>query len=90
MPDPKSTGRATATHRPGAVRMDDYPLLAYGPADDPKVRVASNGKPVAEILAVRDQYPEMPQAGLAAWHGLTEEELTEVLRWEADPQRPGA
>ncbi len=46
-PPPIAVGHVT--HRADAVRMDDYPLLVYGPAADPRVRVASTGTPIEEV-----------------------------------------
>jgi hypothetical protein len=97
-------GTATVAHRPDAVRMDAYPLLAYGPRSAPAVRVASVGVPVAEILEARDRESLHAARAAAAADApshdvdaailrrfrLAPEELAEVLRWQADPERPGA
>lgn len=46
----KVVGEATVLHKPGAKRLDKFPLLAYAPNQwGPGVRCESNGASVEEI-----------------------------------------
>jgi hypothetical protein len=90
MAEPKagSVARATVTHAPGAVDMSAYPLLVYS-WKEKSVKVASSGTPVADIIKFRDSSSNLPEGGLARLFGLSEEELAEIERWEADENAPG-
>ena len=38
------------THKPGAVKLEDFPLLAYAPIQHgPGIRTEDNGTPVADL-----------------------------------------
>jgi hypothetical protein len=84
----QSMARATVTHAPGSVDMGAYPFLVYNWRER-QVKVASNGTPVADILDFRDTHADLPAGGLGRLFGISDDEMTEIERWELDPSAPG-
>jgi uncharacterized protein (DUF433 family) len=81
----KARGTATVLNKPGAVTLDDYPLLCYAPAQwGPGVRVASNG---VEVAAVADALAGgRPAEAVASQFGVTPEEAAEAGRYASAAQ----
>lgn len=78
----KKVALATVEHKPGALRLDLYPLLVYAPKQwGEGVRVASNGAratEIAETLAAAG-----PAEAVARHFGVTLEELGQAARYVA-------
>lgn len=74
-------GRATVLHKPGAVRLDAYPLLCYAPGQwGPGIRVASNGAEVADICAALAESAGNA-AAVADRFGVTADEVYQAARY---------
>lgn len=53
-------GSARVLHKPGAVRLDDYPLLVYAPDQyGPGICTEDNGTPVADICHALAETPDL-------------------------------
>jgi uncharacterized protein (DUF433 family) len=78
----KVSGEATVLHKPGSVRLDDYPKLAYAPAQHgPGVRTEDNGTPVADIAI---EYAANPSAeAIAVKFGTTSDHVADAIRYAA-------
>jgi hypothetical protein len=74
-------------HKPGAVRLDGYPLLAHAPAQwGPGVRTEDVGASVAEIAVAAAESPD--HDALAARFGTTPAHIAEAVRYALAAQ-PG-
>lgn len=75
------TGSATVLHKPGAVRLDDYPLLVFAPIQwGQGVRTENNGTPVADI-AVAFAEVGGTYAAMAERFGVTEDHVHQALKY---------
>jgi len=71
------------THKPGAVRLDAYPLLAYAPAQHgPGIRTEDKGIPVADIVAKVAELPSFD--ALAAHFGTTADHVAQALAYAVE------
>jgi uncharacterized protein (DUF433 family) len=76
----KVTGTATVLDKPGAVKLDGYPMLAYAPAQwGVGVRTENNGTPVSDIAIAAAETPDFQV--LADRFGVTVEHVAEALRY---------
>lgn len=78
----KITGTATVLHKPGAVKLDGFPLLAFAPSQHgPGIRTEDKGVPVADIAT---EYAVNPDAeAVAAKFGTTAAHVAEAIRYAA-------
>jgi uncharacterized protein (DUF433 family) len=76
----KISGTAEVLHKPGAVKLDGFPLLAYAPAQHgPGVRTEDVGASVADIAT---EYAVNPSVGaVAAKYGTTEAHVVDALKY---------
>lgn len=76
----KISGTAEVLHKPGAVKLDGFPLLVYAPAQHgPGVRTEDVGASVADIAT---EYAVNPSVGaVAAKHGTTAAHVVDALKY---------
>lgn len=73
-------------HKPGAPRLDGFPLLAHAPAQwGPGVRTEDNGTPVAHIVAAHAG----DFAATAARFGTTEQHVRQAIAYSLITTAPG-
>jgi uncharacterized protein (DUF433 family) len=78
--DLKVAGTASALHKPGAVRLDGYPLLVHAPRQwGDGVRTENNGTPVADVCAAVAEEPDLER--LADRFGITTDHVEQALRY---------
>jgi uncharacterized protein (DUF433 family) len=76
----KVSGDVAALHKPGAVRLDDYPRLVYAPGQHgPGIRTEDNGTPVEDVAGAVAETPDY--AALAAKFQTTPEHVAEAVRY---------
>ena len=81
--------RAEVTHKPGAVRLDGYPLLVYAPAQHgPGIRTEDNGTPVADIAVAAAETPDYNV--LARKFKTTPEHVEQAIRYAYAAQQAAA
>jgi hypothetical protein len=77
------TGTATVLAKPGAVKLDDYPLLVYAPRQHGDgIRTEDSGAAVAEIATAAAETPDL--AALAARFGTTTNHVVDAIRYALD------
>jgi uncharacterized protein (DUF433 family) len=81
----KVVGEASVLHKPGAVRLDGYPLLAYAPSQHgPGIRTEDNGTPVADIVTELAVNPSVQ--AVAAKFNTTAAHVADAVRYATDTQ----
>jgi uncharacterized protein (DUF433 family) len=76
----KVKGTAEVLHKPGAVRLDAYPLLVYAPSQHgPGVRTEDKGVEVSAI--VDDLALGLGVDAVAAKHGTTEAHVEDAVKY---------
>jgi uncharacterized protein (DUF433 family) len=78
----KVKGEVSILHKPGAVKLDGYSLLAYAPGQyGPGVRTEDKGVPVADIAT---EFAVNPNAeAVAAKFGTTAAHVADAIRYAA-------
>lgn len=72
--------KADVTHKPGAVRLDEYPLLVYAPTQHGAgIRTEDRGVPVAKIAAKAVEMPDHDQ--LAEHFGTTAAHVKQAIAY---------
>jgi uncharacterized protein (DUF433 family) len=73
-------GTANVLHKPGAVKLDGFPLLAFSPSQyGPGVRTEDRGVPVE---AIATEYAANPDAeAVAAKFGTTAAHVADALKY---------
>ena len=82
LPLPKLTIAAVAevTHKPGAVRLDGFPLLVYAPTQHGAgIRTEDHGIPVADIATKAAEVSDL--AVLAAAFGTTVDHVSQAIEY---------
>lgn len=76
------TGTATVLHKPGAVRLDGFPLLVHAPGQHgPGIRTEDNGTPVEDLCLAAAENPNLD--AVAARFGTTVNHLLQALDYAA-------
>jgi hypothetical protein len=80
LPKIEVSALAAVTHKPGAVRLDGYPLLVYAPVQHgPGIRTEDNGTPVADIAVRASEVSDL--AVLAAQFGTSAEHVRQAISY---------
>ncbi len=74
---------ASVEHRPGAIRLDGFPLLTHAPEQwGEGVRTEDNGTPVDAIFAAYHRAPEIDQfESIAVRFGTTEAHVRQAVAY---------
>lgn len=76
----KVTGQARVLHKPGAVRLDDYPRLVYALAQwGPGVRTEDKGVPVEDIARAVAGGASLDEA--VAQFGTTPDHVADAVKY---------
>lgn len=76
-------GKASVLHKPGAVRLDDYPRLVYAPGQHgPGIRTEDNGTAVEDIATAAAETPSYD--ALAARFNTTVDHVADAIRYAID------
>lgn len=76
----KLSGDVEVLHKPGAVKLDGYPLLTFAPLQHGAgIRTEDNGTPVADIAVAAVQTPDL--ATLAAKFGTSAAHVADALKY---------
>lgn len=76
----KVSGDVEVLHKPGAVKLDGYPLLVFAPIEHgPGIRTEDNGTLVSDIATAAAESPDFGQ--LAAKFGTTEAHVADALKY---------
>jgi hypothetical protein len=78
----KVTGSATVLHKPGAARLDRWPLLVHAPSQwGPGIRCECNGATVEDIAVECAANPDLDS--VAAKFGVTADHVSQALDYAA-------
>jgi hypothetical protein len=76
----KAAATFLVTHKPGATRLDGFPLLVYSPINHgPEVATEDNQTPVSTICAAAAETPDLER--LAAMFKTTVEHVRQALAY---------
>lgn len=79
----KIQGAATALHKPGAVRLDGYPLLTYAPRQHgDRICTEDNGTPVEKIASAAAETPDYE--ALAKKFKTTPDHVSDAIRYAVE------
>jgi hypothetical protein len=76
----KVSGDVEVLHKPGAVKLDGYPLLTFAPLQHGAgIRTEDNGTPVSDIADAAAASPDL--GTLAAKFGTSEAHVADALKY---------